>query len=107
MATNIGGRAKRLEMTMQEFHEALDRSWADGFEEGKRTVIESLRDEIRAELEDELGRSDPDCPLCLMYKKHSRLSQQHESLRIQLEALKTQQRHWMMREGRYRYRQTR
>lgn len=102
---NIGGAAKRIELTLHELGEKLDRQWDDGFEEGQRLVADALRDDIRRELERELGR-EPDCPLCLAHKKAAKLSQEIEVQKATIRLLRARERGWLIRETRYRYRET-
>lgn len=108
MTKNIGGRARRVEMSMQEFHDHLDRSQDLGYELGFDSARRELRDEIRKELEDELEGFDPTCDLCLARRELKATGQElaiaHSTIRQQ----RARARGWIRREGwPYPYRETR
>lgn len=84
----------------------VDAVYWRGFEHGEFVGRAAYREEIQAELELEMTRSDLNCPLCLAHKKLAETELALARRTIERDGLKAKLRGWSIRTGRG-YRQTR
>jgi hypothetical protein len=104
--SNIGGAARKVEISIYDFMDALDDEWRRGFEVGAAAVEAEIRSELadalRAELRDEIELEligDPNCPLCLATKKLRQMELRVARAEIARDEAKAKLKGWSIRNG--------
>lgn len=103
---NIGGSARRIEISIHDLSLRIEESEQRGFENGMDAARRLLRDEILKELEDEIEAFDPHCDLCIARRDLKSVGQDLAAARSTIEQLRSRARGWIVREGKYPYRET-
>jgi 3'-phosphoadenosine 5'-phosphosulfate sulfotransferase len=101
----MGGPERTFTLTRKELSEQIEHSYWQGFDFGRERAGDELRDEIRAELEQETF--DPSCPMCQLSRELAGVQAELDVVRQRLDDIKADNRSWAIREGRYPYRETR
>ena len=96
----VGGRAKVVEISLEELRHRVDTAFDLGVEQGLEVARRDLRDEIRDELEHE--HLTPDCPMCIARRELLELRGQLARVSHKDRERARRLRNWGIQEGRYR-----